>query len=116
MASKNRIKLSLLSVFIIISAVWLVSGTLSSAVGLSPAGDESRQGLPLAAVQDDYVGSETCRGCHEAQFDKVAKTKHGKLGDMASWKGKVVGCESCHGPGKAHVEGGGDKTKIAILS
>jgi DmsE family decaheme c-type cytochrome len=22
------------------------------------------------------------------------------------------GCEACHGPGKAHVEGGGDKTKI----
>jgi len=22
------------------------------------------------------------------------------------------GCEACHGPGKEHVEGGGDKTKI----
>src|SRR5437773_4264038 len=22
------------------------------------------------------------------------------------------GCEACHGPGKAHVDGGGDKTKI----
>ena len=26
------------------------------------------------------------------------------------------GCESCHGPGKAHAEAGGDKTKIAQLS
>jgi DmsE family decaheme c-type cytochrome len=27
-------------------------------------------------------------------------------------KAKGEGCETCHGPGKAHVEGGGDKTKI----
>jgi predicted CXXCH cytochrome family protein len=27
-------------------------------------------------------------------------------------KAKGEGCESCHGPGKAHVDGGGDKTKI----
>jgi DmsE family decaheme c-type cytochrome len=29
--------------------------------------------------------------------------------------GKGVTCESCHGPGKAHVEGGGDVTKIRRL-
>ncbi len=31
---------------------------------------------------------------------------------MAGWKDKAQGCESCHGPGKQHVEGAGDKTKI----
>ena len=62
---------------------------------------------------DDYIGSETCKNCHEEQFNSFAETKHAKLETLASWKGKVVGCESCHGSGKAHVEGGGDKTKIA---
>lgn len=117
MASKKNIKLSLLSVFIVLFVGWLVYGTVSSAVSPVPAAiGEETLGLALGTVQDDYVGSETCRGCHESQFDKVAKTKHGKLGELASWKGKVVGCESCHGPGKEHVEGGGDKTKIKILS
>jgi predicted CXXCH cytochrome family protein len=61
---------------------------------------------------DDYVGTETCKACHEAQFNSVASTKHGKLENLAAWKGKTVGCESCHGPGKAHVEAAGDTTKI----
>jgi predicted CXXCH cytochrome family protein len=30
--------------------------------------------------------------------------------------GKGVTCESCHGPGEAHVESGGDATKILQLS
>jgi predicted CXXCH cytochrome family protein len=68
--------------------------------------------MPAGTPSDEYVGSETCRGCHEEAFNSFIKTKHGKLGELKSWKDKVQGCESCHGPGKAHVEGSGDKTKI----
>jgi predicted CXXCH cytochrome family protein len=53
---------------------------------------------------EDFVGTETCQTCHETQFNTFAKTTHAKLTHDASWKGKVVGCESCHGAGKAHVE------------
>jgi predicted CXXCH cytochrome family protein len=60
---------------------------------------------------DDYVGSETCKTCHEEQFKSFAKTPHSRLA-QAGWKTERQGCESCHGPGKAHVDGGGDKTKI----
>lgn len=110
MASTKYIKFSMLGIFAVILAIWLATGTNSNAVGLAPSEDTVAAGL--AVGQDDYVGSETCRGCHESQFDKVAKTKHGKLGGLDAWKGKVVGCESCHGPGREHIEGGGDKTKI----
>jgi predicted CXXCH cytochrome family protein len=112
MASSNNLKLALLGIFALFFGVWLVSGTISNAVG--PAADRivETSGISLPEGQDNYVGSETCRACHEPQFDKVASTKHGKLGTLASWKGKVVGCESCHGPGKEHVEAGGDKSKI----
>jgi len=59
-----------------------------------------------------YVGSETCKGCHEEQFKQIDTTPHYKT-MFAKGRGQEWhGCESCHGPGAAHVEGGGDKTKI----
>ncbi len=59
-----------------------------------------------------YVGSETCKGCHEAVHKDMSLTAHGKIFTEAKWKDALQGCESCHGPGTAHVEGMGDKTKI----
>lgn len=78
----------------------------------------SSQSAPAAAIKNatldsgDYVGSDTCEACHEDVFKAYAHTTHATLTRIPSWKNKVTGCESCHGPGKAHVEGGGDKTKI----
>ena len=112
MVSTKNIKLAFLAFFVVLLGVWLAAGSLSNSVGLAAAPDYQTGGIAIRSGNDDYVGSETCRGCHEQQFDKVANTKHGKLGSIDSWKGKVVGCESCHGPGKAHVEGNGDVTKI----
>lgn len=59
----------------------------------------------------DYVGGDTCLTCHdiEAAFKKNPHYKDWE--DTAkSWTEK--GCETCHGPGKEHVESGGDVTKI----
>ena len=58
----------------------------------------------------DYIGEDTCLTCHEDQAYKG--TVHA-LKTNAKSPAANKGCESCHGPGKAHVEGGGDKTKIA---
>src|SRR5215813_4418587 len=63
------------------------------------------------AAQGDYVGSDACSACHELQFNSFSKTVHSRL-TKAKWKSEHQGCESCHGPGKAHIDGGGDKTKI----
>ena len=63
-----------------------------------------------AANPDDFVGTEVCASCHEAQPKGFATNPHSKIVMMHGNNG--VTCENCHGPGKAHVEGGGDVTKI----
>lgn len=64
-----------------------------------------------------YVGSETCKTCHENMpskgFYKNYEDSQHFATTLDTKKGpEWHGCEACHGPGKAHVEGGGDKTKI----
>jgi DmsE family decaheme c-type cytochrome len=58
----------------------------------------------------DFVGSETCETCHEDISKKFTGNPHSRLAMLHGGKG--VTCEACHGPGKEHVEGGGDVEKI----
>jgi DmsE family decaheme c-type cytochrome len=63
-----------------------------------------------AGVQaGNYVGDDACLTCHEAQ--SVKGTAHGRAYNPKTPAGST-GCESCHGPGQAHVDGGGDKSLI----
>jgi DmsE family decaheme c-type cytochrome len=49
-----------------------------------------------------YVGDETCLTCHDAQ-KSVWSTAHGHKLDSRT-PAAQHGCETCHGPGQAHVE------------
>ena len=86
------------------AALWLASGSSSQSV-------KPNQIKPASYSAADYVGSEACKDCHEDQFKAFSHTSHAKLATIGSWKGKVTGCEACHGPGKAHIEEG-DPAKI----
>ena len=62
------------------------------------------------AAPSDFVGAETCATCHEAIAKGFSTNPHVKMALMHGSAG--VTCENCHGAGKAHVDGGGDTTKI----
>src|ERR1044072_6487641 len=67
-----------------------------------------------SSPDNDYVVSEACKDCHEDQLKAVMHTSHARLANISSWKGKVTGCEACHGPGKAHSEEGDPKKIISF--
>jgi len=67
-----------------------------------------------APVAADFAGSETCALCHVDIAKKFGDNPHSKLALMHGGTGAT--CESCHGPGAAHVASGGDVTKILQLS
>lgn len=78
----------------------------------SSAGGQPQASPPAAAqAATAYVGEETCLTCHEGQTKGYYRSAHGRTSNANSpLAGK--GCESCHGPGRAHAESSGDKSKI----
>jgi DmsE family decaheme c-type cytochrome len=73
---------------------------------------------PTAIPADsNYVGAETCKGCHEEAYNKFAKTRMGRIFLLqARTPAEKNACENCHGPGKAHVEAGGGKGKGGLIT
>jgi mono/diheme cytochrome c family protein len=58
-----------------------------------------------------YVGSDTCKGCHEDVGKSFDRGPHWKT-NLAKYQGpQWQGCEACHGPGKEHAESA-DPSKI----
>ena len=61
-----------------------------------------------------FVGSEACKDCHEAYYNKFIKSVHGKKAVPGNPANRD-GCESCHGPGAQHVEKNGSRD-VAIFA
>jgi len=63
-----------------------------------------------AAGGGGYAEAGACATCHEEVAKALKLTTHGRTG-VADWDGGMS-CESCHGPGAAHVDAGGDASLI----
>jgi DmsE family decaheme c-type cytochrome len=73
------------------------------------------KGLPAGAqAQQSGTTMQDCAACHEDLVKAFNINTHDILEKSPSYK-VANPCESCHGPGKAHIEGGGDKTKIVTF-
>ena len=72
---------------------------------LAQAAAQSQPAPPAAAQVPaaGYAGSETCETCHSDMGDTLKGTPHGQAVNPRS-PAATHGCESCHGPGQAHVD------------
>ncbi len=87
----------------------LVSSVAALVVGVL-AGFPS--GLQAGAPpQKAETTMQDCAACHEDVVKAFGINPHKALESSPGYKAENP-CESCHGPGKAHIDGGGDKAKI----
>jgi DmsE family decaheme c-type cytochrome len=78
--------------------------TLPAAIWAAAQANKTDGSIPRSG----YAGSDTCKTCHQDIYEKgFERTPHVK-----TTLKNGHGCESCHGPGAGHVEGGGDVSKI----
>jgi DmsE family decaheme c-type cytochrome len=96
--------------FVLLSVVGLSLSVTANAAPHKGANQAAAASSQAAPAPGDFVGQETCATCHEEVSKGFASNPHTKLAEQHGKTG--VTCEGCHGPGKAHVDGGGDTTKI----
>ena len=98
--------------FRVVCRIAIAAGLLGAGAGRPPgviASGSPQQ--PQAGTQNaaGYAGEDTCLACHT---DKAyAGTPHAQKANPRT-PASAYGCETCHGPGKAHSESSGDAKLI----
>ena len=89
-------------------AVLCLAGSAAAAAQDVPPAQEEK---PQAAGA--YAEAGACAVCHEDVANALKQTAHGRT-EVKTWDGAAA-CESCHGPGAAHVDAGGGAGTIRNL-
>src|SRR4029453_17238541 len=83
----------------------LANAVLIAGAGPAQSGSTAKPAAPAQAPAQPpkgYVGSEACATCHTGYDSSINATKHGFTSNPNTPMAKL-GCESCHGPGEAHM-------------
>jgi len=70
----------------------------------------STNAVTAQAAHATYVGEAKCVECHEEIMETFEHNPHHGAQVDRNEAGKVVQCESCHGPGSLHSEADGDES------
>ncbi len=91
-----------------VSAAWLRAQAPEAAI-LTPTPPSASSSPGASQGPKTYVGSTVCAQCHFNRFESYQNSPHSFKGDPRTPASRLE-CETCHGPGSAHVEGGGGRT------
>ena len=97
---------------------WLIPAAAGAAGSapptITPVPAHQKAVEPHALPAAGYVGADTCVTCHDSEGKSLSHTEHARAANPRTPMA-ALGCESCHGPGKAHVDADGDITKIRVF-
>lgn len=91
-----------------LAAAGLSCLTCHEAHGAADAQGKPKMAAGTEVVAGRNVGSGTCAICHSDPHPGIERSPHAALVADPD----AAGCESCHGPGSAHVMKGGDPAAI----
>ena len=94
------------------------AGVILSCYVLSWPGARAQQTVkpPPTTPAAGFVGSNPCRTCHPDVWASFYKNPHFKSIASGKEPPERTGCESCHGPGQAHIQAHGGKATIIAFS
>ncbi|MBI5201751.1 MAG: DmsE family decaheme c-type cytochrome [Elusimicrobia bacterium] len=81
-----------------------------------PAGTRVAETTPASGSKAEFVGAETCIGCHADKESSFKHSVHGLAWPNAKGIDFSRSCETCHGPGSLHAAAGGDKSNADFFT
>lgn len=116
---RNTSRLFLVLFLFVLSVSWATAGNGpqdAKAADKKAAATKPMQAPKATVDPAKYVGTDTCKGCHEEEFKSYESSAHYSTALNKKRSPDVQGCEGCHGPGKEHAENPGEKGNVFAFS